>query len=592
DPFRVVQALPGVASAISLLPFPIIRGASPSSTGYLIDGTRVPLLYHLLAGPSVIHPNFIDELEFYPGGAPVTYGGYTGGIIDGRTARARQGEKLIDVDVNLLQAGGMVREPVGPVTVTAAARYGFPGFLISLATNKVSLSYWDYQFRVDGGNAKNGWTVFAFGANDTLSTPAPDADPKDPSPPLKPSLDLGFHRIDLRYHRTLGKLEIDPRLVVGYDYTRVSNPKLTTYVVEPAIRATYKADKTLTLNTGIEGWFHKIDQGTDTATEMDAPSQITKALDYFMNGGAYVDALYRPTDKWLIRPGVRADVYADQDTTKYSVDPRITARYVLGERDLADVPPGSDDSKIWLKASAGIYHQPPRFVLPLPGLDLMPLKYGLMRSYQTSLGVEVPLESRFQFTGEGFFNYIDPSVFDLAVNEQTVVTDANSTLFPTATVLNTDAQDGIDRLTAPQLGRSYGLEVMLRRAAKSGIYGWISYTLSRSERSHDGKYEPYDFDRTHLLNLVVGVPVARNWDLGARVQYQSGKPVTISSGYNAARTDGYVRFDVRVDKHVVYRSWLLDFYVDITNVALLPEEVTAGTTIRYVLPTVGLRGRF
>ena len=31
--------------------------------------------------------------------------------------------------------------------------------------------------------------------------------------------------------------------------------------------------------------------------------------------------------------------------------------------------------------------------------------------------------------------------------------------------------------------------------------------------------------------------------------------------------------------------------VDITNIALLPEEVTPGNTIRYVLPTVGLRGR-
>ena len=32
--------------------------------------------------------------------------------------------------------------------------------------------------------------------------------------------------------------------------------------------------------------------------------------------------------------------------------------------------------------------------------------------------------------------------------------------------------------------------------------------------------------------------------------------------------------------------------VDITNIALLPEEVQVGTVIRYVLPTVGLRGRF
>ena len=59
-----------------------------------------------------------------------------------------------------------------------------------------------------------------------------------------------------------------------------------------------------------------------------------------------------------------------------------------------------------------------------------------------------------------------------------------------------------------------------------------------------------------------------------------------------AGTDGYLRFDLRVDKRAVWQKWLLDFYVDITNVALLPEEIQPGTVIRYVLPTVGLRARF
>ena len=149
DPFRVVQTLPGVAAVASLLPFPIVRGASPSSTGFLLDGTRVPLLYHLLSGPSVIHPEFIDEIQFYPGGAPVPYGGYTGGIIDGRTKRARPDEHLLDFDANLLQVGGFVRQPVKPlgITLTAAGRYGYPGFLLGLATDRLSLSYWDYQLR-------------------------------------------------------------------------------------------------------------------------------------------------------------------------------------------------------------------------------------------------------------------------------------------------------------------------------------------------------------------------------------------------------------------------------------------------------------
>ncbi len=595
DPFRVVQALPGVASVVSLLPFPIIRGASPSSTGFLLDGTRVPLLYHLLSGPSVIHPDFIDELLFYPGGAPVIYGGYTAGIIDGRTARARPDEHLLDFDANLLQLGGLVRQPIQAIgaTITAAARYGYPGFLLGLATNQVSLSYWDYQLRLDGGTARNGWTVFAFGARDQLDTVAANADPNDPNPPLEPSLILGFHRLDLRYHRTYGRTAITYRAVTGIDRTHSNGTDFSVLVAEPSVQLRFKRDKELTIVGGLEGSYHDVNQGTSAMPAAGVFERITASLDKFYLGTALAEALWRPTSKWLIRPGVRGDVYADGTTTKPAFDPRLTVRYLLGRRDLADVSPDSDDSAIWLKGSTGIYHQPPRFVLPLPGLDQMPLKYGLLRSFQTSLGLEVPLRDRIQLTTEGYFNYMDPTIFDLSVNDQSAVTGANQTLIPTDVVTPPpDGQELIDRLTKPQLGRSYGLEVLLRRQAKTGIFGWVSYTLSRSERYRSTGWSPYDFDRTHLVNLVAGLPLRRNWDLGLRLQYQSGKPVTTTAGYNEARTAGYVRFDVRIDKRAVWRDWLLDFYVDITNIALLPEEVTPGAAIRYVLPTVGLRGRF
>jgi hypothetical protein len=592
DPFRVVQALPGVAAAVSLLPFPIVRGASPSSTGFLLDGTRVPLLYHLLSGPSVIHPDFIDEINFYPGGAPVLYGGYTGGIIDGKTVRARRDEHLIDLDVNLLQAGGLVRQPVRALgaTATVAARYGYPGFLLGLATHQVSLSYWDYQARLDGGTVKNGWTVFGFGAHDELDTPAPTAARGDPNPPLAPSLILGFHRLDLRLHRTFGRLVTGYRTVLGYDRTNSAGTDFSVWSVEPSVTATWTRDPTLTVVGGLEGSWRSIQHHSPLGT--DPTAVLTGSLDRLGHAGALTEALWRPTPDWLIRPGVRVDGYRDNDTSKASIDPRLTVRYRLGRRDLPDVPPDSDDSMIWLKASGGIYHQPPRFVLPLPGLDIMPLKYGLLRAYQSSVGVEIPLSDRFQLTSEGFFNYMDPTIFDLSFNQASVVTSANPTLFPTSTVNPMGAQEFIDRLTKPQLGRSYGLEVLLRRAAKSGLFGWISYTLSRSDRFRDGSWVPYDFDRTHLVNVVAGLPLRRNWDIGVRMQYQSGKPITTTAGYNTARTAGYVRFDVRVDKRAVYRSWLLDFYIDVTNIALLPEEVSAGQVIRYVLPTLGLRGRF
>jgi TonB family protein len=601
DPFRVIQTLPGVSSVISLLPYPVVRGASPSATGFMLDGVRVPLLFHLLVSTSVIHPEFIDELQFYPGGAPAPYGGYVGGIVDGRTARARQGERLIDIDLNQLNAGGLVREPIDKLgaTVTVAARYGYPGLLLSLATNQIWLSYWDYQLRVDGGNPQNGWTVFFFGAYDELDTPAANALPGDPNPPLAPSLELGFHRADLRLHRTQGRLEETYRLVGGYDRTFSMGTDFSVWSVEPQVTAEWRQSERLRLGGGLQGSFRDLQQGSASQMGANPFAAITGTLGKIYSQSAYLEALWRPTPRILIRPGVRGDVYEDDTATKAGVDPRLTARYRLLERDLPEVPAGSDDRAVFLKASAGIYHQPPRFVLPLPGLDVMPLKYGLLRSYQTSLGAEVPLRERTELSVEGFFNYMDPTIFDLSVNAATVGTTANTSGIPTSVVMPPmDGQEFIDRLTKPQTGRAYGLEFLLRRRSKTGLFGWVSYTLSRSERFREvmpgmptAGWVKYDFDRTHILNLVAGMPLRRNWDLGVRVQYQSGRPVTITTGYNAATGDGYWRFDLRVDKRAVYRRWLLDFYVDVTNAAVLPEEIEPGTVLRYVLPTVGFRAR-
>jgi TonB family protein len=606
DPFRVIQTLPGVSSVVSLLPFPVVRGSSPSSTGFLLDGARVPLLFHLLVATSVINPEFIDEIQFFPGGAPVPYGGYVGGVVDGRTTRARQGDKLVDINLDLLYSGALLRGPVDALgaTVTAAGRYGYPGLLLGLATNQLSLSYWDYQLRVDGGTPMNGWTIFFYGARDELDTPAPNSPPGDPNPTLVPTLELGFHRSDLRLHRTYGRLDVTYRAILGYDRTLSNGTDFTVWNAEPRLTAEWAQSERLRVGGGLEGSFRDLQQGATANAARSPFAAVTAALGKIYSQSGYLEALWRPTPRLLLRPGVRGDVYEDETATKGSFDPRLTARYRLLERDMPEVAAGSDDRAVFLKASAGIYHQPPRFVLPLPGLDIMPLKYGLLRSYQTSLGAEAPLREKVSLSVEGFFNYMDPTIFDLSFNTASLGTSANQTGVPISVVMPAnDAQDIVNRLTTPSTGRAYGLEFLLRRRSTTGVFGWVSYTLSRSERYRPpvpamgsalpmpGRWAPYDFDRPHIFNLVAGLPLRRNWDLGVRLQYQSGHPVTTSFGYNTAYGDGFFRVDFRVDKRAVYKKWLLDFYVDVTNAAVLPEEVEPGSVIRYVLPTVGFRAR-
>src|SRR5262249_7177319 len=85
DPFRAVEMLPGVPPLISGLPYFYVRGAPPGNVGYFLDGIRVPMLYHLGAGPSVIHPAMIDRVDLYPGGYPARFGRFAGGIVTGET---------------------------------------------------------------------------------------------------------------------------------------------------------------------------------------------------------------------------------------------------------------------------------------------------------------------------------------------------------------------------------------------------------------------------------------------------------------------------------------------------------------------------
>ena len=118
-----------------------------------------------------------------------------------------------------------------------------------------------------------------------------------------------------------------------------------------------------------------------------------------------------------------------------------------------------------------------------------------------------------------------------------------------------------------------------------------SSTFSRSERLQTAGWAAYDFDRTHILNAVVGVRLPRNWEIGVRVLLQSGTPVTTVYGYNAGRTGWQFRADLRVDKRVVWNDWMLDFYVDIINSTVAEESggLVGGSAIRYVIPTIGLR---
>jgi hypothetical protein len=82
-------------------------------------------------------------------------------------------------------------------------------------------------------------------------------------------------------------------------------------------------------------------------------------------------------------------------------------------------------------------------------------------------------------------------------------------------------------------GRAYGLELMVKK--KYGNFnGWISYTLSRTERKFDGINEgswyPAKQDRTHDISVVTVYQLPRKWTLSATWVYNTGNAVTFPKG--------------------------------------------------------------
>lgn len=125
DPFRAIEALPGVTPIASGLPYFFVRGAPPGNVGYFFDGIALPALYHVAAGPGVIHPAFISDVNLYAGAYPAQYGRFNGGIVTA-TGAPPQRERRGEASIRLVDSGAFAELPFGDGrgNLILAGRYG------------------------------------------------------------------------------------------------------------------------------------------------------------------------------------------------------------------------------------------------------------------------------------------------------------------------------------------------------------------------------------------------------------------------------------------------------------------------------------
>lgn len=591
DPFRIVSALPSMSDASVLVPVTMTRGTSPAHTGVLLDGVELPMLYHLLIGPAVVHPELISRVDVYAGAFPAALGGYTAGMINGVTTGQRQATARYELDLTVAQAGGFVRQPLEALgaTVTAAARIGYPGLVMGVVSDDTSLSYWDYQARGEGGRRELGWSLMVLGARDRLrrlSDQRWDPETRLPLPrQWRTDLDLGFHRADLRGWAETGRLRGEITLVADTERAELLGISRRADLLAPQVEVAFTAAERLVLRAGLQASWRALDTTVDPKVEAD--SALARALrGVFSSGrgtlsddGAWSELVWHASDDLRLVAGARGERHHSRFGDLWSFDPRLQSRLRILDTETLGA---------WLEASVGWFHQPPRSFLPVPGGSLPAAHEGLSSSLSSALAVDVEVARLFEVKVEGYYDVLDPIYGEPGFNQpyRTVQQPPNT---PEST-LETDWTGGTVA-AGPRVGRAYGLEVLLRRRDRGDWFGWLSYALARSERRIEGAWEAFDFDVRHRGTLVLGVRLPRGWEVATRVSASSGYPVTTVFGYDEGNLPPELRIDLRIDKRAVWNDWLLDFYIDIVNAAANDQTLLPGerSTARFLLPTLGMR---
>ncbi len=620
DPVRVLQNFPGVARAPFILGTLIVRGASPSQTLTFLDGVKIPILFHFGGGPSVVNGEFLDRIDFFPGGFGAHYGRAVGGIVDVGTRKGASDTYHGNVKVDVEDSSVFFEAPVANgVSVAVAARRSYVDALLPLVLPKnanggsllVLPVYWDYQARVDVG-AKRGETkadgastasVMAFGSDDIMKVVATGAGGNIPV-----SLDLHttFHRVVAGWNYRKGNVTFQLTPYVGYDLATINlggiTAKLDEY--EGGLREDLAVEVSpwLTARAGVDLLFDHLAgsaeipvlsdtqyvafPGADPATET---QKISQQIDSF-DGAAFaeVDLKAGPV---TVTPGFRASHAFLIGQTRYALEPRLWARYAVREGTA-------------VKGSVGLYQQTPSVV------DLEPPPYGnpnlgLEKAFQTSLGFEQRLTDVINVDVTGYYN----RRYENVVNTDRTVVNADGSQTPLMY-----ANDG--------LGRAYGLEVMLRHEVTKQFFGWVAYTLNRAESKVAGQdsYGLNQYDQTHILTVVGSYRLPWGFEVGARFRYATGNPSTPlqhpydlfnvdSNSFNATRGAHYSsrlapfhQLDLRIDKSFLFQNWTLGAYLDVQNVYNAQNVEATFTDYRRrqeytvpgipILPILGVKGSF
>ncbi len=598
DALRSLQNLPGVARPPPFSGLLVVRGSAPQDTNIYIDGTNIPIVYHFGGLSSVVPTEVLDKIDFYPGNYSAQYGRGMGGIVDVGIRDPRKDDRYHGMaQVDLIDMRLMAEGPIaqGWSFMVAGRRSWFDLWLTPILDRAGGTSvvprYYDYQVMVQKDFDKHSsFRLLFMGSDDELSIVQPPSATGSPTLAAGISDSTRFWRLQARYqNRVTDRTDVRVTAAAGQDVQELGfGTNFTRNETTPiSLRAevSQKVAPGVVANGGLDMIYepYSLSLRFPPRNRPGIPSNgpgVNAALESDQSGslflpGAYTEWELSPWKGSRVVPGLRADY--DSATKGWDVAPRVNVRQELT----------NDFPRTTLKGGVGLYYQPPQPLETDPVFGQTGLSSN--RSVAYDVGFEQDFTRQIDLSTDVFYKSLDRLVVQGAGN----------------------SGDGV----------AYGVEWLLKYKPDDHFFGWIAYTLSRSERRElpTEALRLFQYDQTHILTLIGSYKLGRGWQLGGRCRLVSGNLYTPST-YGAfdatagsslsvsgaplysARLPLFEQLDVRMDKVWTFASWKLTSYLDVQNI--YNRANAEGVSYNYnstrstyvtglpLLPSLGIRAEF
>jgi hypothetical protein len=528
DPLRAMMLLPGFARSPFGLGVLVVRGARENASAVFIDGLRVPNVFHFGLGPSVIAPEMIERIDYFPGNFPARYGQLTGGIVDVTLRPGDADHWQGSAEVDMADAGAFAQGPLGEdTTVSMSVRRSYVDAVLLAgarwldirdATNVVPV-YWDYQARVDHRpNPGTDVSLMIFGSDDEIRV-LDDAETSGRSAEAV-TRRQHYDRVKGTWrHRVAPGTTLTLSPALGRDTSSQSDAgedeagNETTGQPDQRLEYSFRGELKRRLDAtwgGLFGfeWFTqapgrmRVDRGLLLTRGPDGTwsrAPTTRDRVEVAIASPYVEATGRLPFGLTVTPALRADVYRVDDERGASTDPRLNVRQALY------TPPGGGAPTVSLKLALGRFSQLPQNLhTDGPGGAV---RVEPARAWQSGLGLEWLTDAHTSVEAEVYLvRQVGPprTRFSLGLD------DAGGPY-------------GVAGTRYEQIRRR-GFELMVRRNPGARVSGWLSYSLAQTEE-RDTRFDPWQrvsWDATHRLTTTFTLRLPSRVTVGLSGQLASG----------------------------------------------------------------------